>query len=98
MKLSDRQIKAMESGGIPEYMRGGIVRYYENGRPPGNFLSAIINNDLAGAVGGADETNGKLLKNYVMWFYNHAPSGTWGYKDAVDDYLNAHYQRFKDSA
>lgn len=75
--------------GIPAYMHGGIIRFYEEGIPPGDFLQAVINNDLREACARADDTNVRLLFNYVKWFYNHAPSGTWGYPGAVEEYLNA---------
>ena len=83
MKLTDDSLQAMKTYGIPEYMRGGIMRFYEHGLPPGDFLSAVIDNDLKGAVAHADDTNKDLLSNYVGWFYNHAPSGSWGFTGAV---------------
>ena len=74
---------------IPQYMHGGIIRYYENGISPGGFLCAVINNDLSGAVIRADHTNILLLPSYASWFDNEAPPGTHGYPGAVDDYLKA---------
>ncbi len=82
-----RKAKLFECG-IPESMHGGIIRYYERGIPPGDFLQAVINNDLREACGRADDVNKHLLFNYMMWFYNNAPGGTWGYPKAVSDYLN----------
>ena len=87
MKLSTKQVEAMSAKGIPEYMQGGIIRYYENGIPPGDFLSAVINNDLQETFGRADDVNRQCIRCYVMWFYNHAPAGTWGYQGAVAKYL-----------
>jgi len=87
MKLDERQKAKMSECGIPEYMQGGIVRYYENGLQPGHFLSAVIDNDLKEAVSRADDVNVNCLKNYVMWFYNYAPSGSWGSAGAVDRWL-----------
>jgi hypothetical protein len=87
MKLTERQISAMTENGIPEYMQGGIIRYYENGQPPGHFLKAVIDNDLRGAIERADDTNVHCLKNYIMWFYNHAPGGSWGRDGACQKYL-----------
>lgn len=75
--------------GIPEHMHGAIIRFYENGIPPGGFLSAVIDNDLREASARADDINRHALFNYIRWFYNHAPSGTWGYSGAVNDYLKA---------
>lgn len=86
MKLSEQQKANLIARGIPDYMHGGIIRYYENGIPPGGFLSAVINNDLQGAFGRADDTNSRCIRNYIMWFYNDAPAGTWGYPNAVEDW------------
>lgn len=86
MKLTDEQKDAMSKYGIPDEMHGGIIRYFENGIPPGSFLCAVINNDLQEAVARADDTNLYRLRNYVQWFYNYAPSGAWGYPGAVSDW------------
>ena len=87
MKLTDKQKLKMSEYGIPNYMQGGIIRYYENGIPPGDFLSAVINNDFKEAVGRADDTNIHCLKAYVMWFYNQAPNGSWGFAGATTKWI-----------
>lgn len=87
MKLRDETKQAMDRHGIPEYMQGGIIRYYENYIPPGHFLEAVINNDLKEACSRADDTNRHCLYKYMMWFYNEAPAGSWGYSGAVHDWL-----------
>ena len=89
MKLSDKQKLKMSEYGIPEYMHGAIIRYYENGIEPGDFLTAVINNDLTEAIGRADDTNVNALKAYIMWFYNQVPRGSWGRPHAVSDWLEA---------
>lgn len=89
MNLEPEDKEAMSVCGIPGYMQDGIIAYYEEGRPPGDFLCAVINNDLRDAVGRADNTNLHLLHNYIMWFYNHAPSGTWGFEGAVGEWVKA---------
>ena len=88
MKLSQRQIDKMTEYGIPSHMHGGIIRYYENGIEPGGFLCAVINNDLHGALGQADDTNINCLKAYGMWFYNQAPIGSYGQPDSVKKWCN----------
>jgi hypothetical protein len=65
-------------GLIPDYMRGGIRRYIENGIEPGDFLQAVLRNDLRGAFERADGTNVNLIKEYIMFLYNYAPGGSWG--------------------
>ena len=84
MKLRDEQVTALQECGIPGYMHQSIVNFYENGYQPGSFLTAVIDNDLKEAVGRADDTNIHCIKNYVMWFYNHAPDGTWGFSGATE--------------
>ena len=84
MKLNENKREAMHELGIPTRMCGAIVRYYENGFEPGHFLAAVIQNDLAEAVSRADDENVQLLKAYVTWFYNYAPTGSWG---SVDNYM-----------
>ena len=87
MQLSDEAKAALTTEGIPEYMHGAIIRYYENGFGPGHFFSALINNDLQETYARADDTNVNRIKNYIMWFYNYAPGGSWGYPNAVEDWL-----------
>ncbi len=89
MKLDDETKQAMADCGIPLYMQGGIIRFYEKGLPPGDFLSAVIDNDLKEAIGRADDTNRSLLWNYIRWFYNWAPSGTWGFDGAVNKWCKS---------
>ena len=63
---------------IPERMMGGIDRYIESGIPPGDFLTAIICNDLREACSRADDENLKNIPAYVAYFYNEAPTFCWG--------------------
>jgi hypothetical protein len=81
--ITEKGHAKMDEYGIPERMRGAIVRYVEQSMPPGDFLQAVINNNLREACGRADEENKTLLAAYVMWFYNWAPSKCWGYPGAV---------------
>jgi len=87
MKLSENAKDKMYEYGIPKYMHGGIIRFYENGIAPGHFLSAVINNDLKEVFVRADNTNEECVKAYVMWFYNCAPAGTWGYSGATKEWI-----------
>lgn len=68
---------------IPGYMMGGLKRYIENHIPPGDFLTAIICNDLFEAVGRADDVNAANIPAYVGYFYNEAPSACWGSKEKM---------------
>lgn len=59
----------------------GIKNYYEFGIPPGDFLTAVICNDLREACARADHVNRHLLFEIIQWFYWEAPAGTWGSKE-----------------
>ena len=74
---------------IPDYMAGGLTRYIEDGIEPGDFLSAVICNDLAEAVGRADSANIKNIPAYVFYLYNYAPSSCWGSREKMDAYMKA---------
>lgn len=79
--------------GIPDYALEAFEQYKrgEHGFPFGGFLTAILANDLVGAVERADAENVRLLKNYASYLYNEMPGRTgdaavdfWGSYDAVD--------------
>lgn len=66
-----------------------LNRYIYNKIPPGDFLKAVLSNDLKEAFGRADETNQAVLFFIVMWLYQNAPAGCWGSRDNYYDWLNA---------
>ena len=63
---------------IPAHMQAALRRYVEERISPGNFLQAVIKNDLRDACGRADSENLPLLPLYVKWLYNVAPGACWG--------------------
>jgi hypothetical protein len=63
---------------IPERMRAALIRYVVDHAEVGQFLTAVICNDLRKSVGYADDENLPLLPVYVRWFYNVAPAGCFG--------------------
>ena len=73
---------------IPERMMGGLTRYVESGIPPASFLSAVIRNDLADAVGYADDENMANLPAYVGWLTNEAPANCWGSEELMEAWIN----------
>jgi len=77
----------MKQYSIPERMRDSITRYIEDKIAPGDFLSAVIMNNLAEAIGRADDENIRNLPAYVNFFYNHAPSQCWGSPEKMATWL-----------
>ena len=78
---------SLENSKIPHYMHGGIIRYIENHIPPGDFLSAILCNDLYEACGRADDTNCHLLYEYVSWFYGNVSDNCWGSPERYNQWI-----------
>ena len=72
---------------IPERMMPAIQRYIKDGEKPGDFLQAVICNDLFAAVGRADEENLTNLPAYIGYFYNEAPAGSWGSREKMEAWI-----------
>lgn len=71
-----------EYAAIPVRMRAAIERYCVARIKPGSFLTAILTNDLEGAVFNADQENLPLIKLYVQWFKMHT-SGLTGKENFI---------------
>lgn len=69
---------------IPCRMRAGMLRWTELGILPGDFLTAIFENDLVEAVSRADDENMLNLPAYANFLYNHAPRRCWGGKAQME--------------
>lgn len=72
---------------IPEYMHRGLIGYLEYRVLPGQFLQAVISNDLRYAVAQADDTNIHLLPAYVAFLYNYADSAAWGSREKMKAWI-----------
>lgn len=72
---------------VPEHCRPGLIDYLVEGRPPGDFLRAVLENDLKDACGRADHINLRALPEYVRFLYNHAPAPSWGSPEKVQQWL-----------
>ncbi|MBC8184304.1 MAG: hypothetical protein ISR65_18525 [Bacteriovoracaceae bacterium] len=72
---------------IPDYMRGNILDYIFDKRPVGEFLTAVICNDMKTAIGKADGNNLRNIQAYLYFFYNYAPALCWGSKEAMEAWL-----------
>ena len=63
---------------LPPHMHGAIVRWIERGIRPGDFLTALLSNDLMEAFGRADDQNTAAMQNWVIYLHNYAPIGCFG--------------------
>lgn len=72
---------------IPQRTLDTIDNYVLHGLEPGGFVTAVLHNDLAGAVGTADSWNLAALPDIVRYVYNECPSDCWGNQNKVNAYL-----------
>jgi hypothetical protein len=63
---------------VPEHMRDGLILWIENGIMTGNFMTALMENDLMEAMGRADEVNQNSIKNWCVFLYTYSPRGCHG--------------------
>jgi hypothetical protein len=82
---------------IPEHMKASLTGYIERGVPVGDFLTAVLENNLSEACGRADDENLANLPAYVAYLYNEAPSQCHGSPEKVRAWL-AHFARRRDAA
>lgn len=74
--------------GIPMHMRRGLLDYLRYGTRPGQFLEAVLSNDLAEAAARADAENQQALYEYVFVLTNYAPCAAWGGPDSFQGWLD----------
>lgn len=65
----------------------GLLRYAQHGVMVGDFLYAVLTNDLFGAYDRADTQNTKDLEDICRFIYNELPKGCWGSKEAISNWL-----------
>lgn len=68
---------------IPLRIAEAIDRWVHQGAEPGQFLHAVLCNDLREALGRADPECGAALHAMVVYLYNEAPSRCWGSPEKV---------------
>ena len=63
---------------LPQRLREPVKRYIEEGAMPGDFLNAVICNNLVYAFSRADDEMAEKLEEIAFWAYNHIPSRAFG--------------------
>lgn len=64
-------------------MLASLRRYIDQRIIPGQFLQAVLSNDLCDACGRADDENMANLPAFAAYLYNEAPSACWGSPEKV---------------
>lgn len=69
--------------GVPQHLRSALVRYVNDHDTVGDFLTAVLENNLRGAMMFADIESRAGLYALVKWLFNEVPSTCWGSEEAV---------------
>lgn len=81
--------KAFKSGWIlPQHTAEALIRYVDYHCPPGDFLLAVLTNDLGQAVACADEENIIAIVDIYRVCYNYIPMNCWGTWSNVKNWLS----------
>ena len=79
--MRDSELTAEAYDLLPSHMREGMRLWMERGICTGGFLSAVLRNDLMGAMEQADIENLHALPQYGRFLYNYAPHGSFGSRE-----------------
>ena len=72
---------------IPPAILNGLEAHRDRLHPVGDFLTAVLENNLTQAVGLADDFSMSALKDIVMWCYWELPAPAWGSEEKVAAWL-----------
>lgn len=72
---------------IPEAALDTLKAYVKYGVPPGDFMTAVLANDLMESFGKADERNRAALFDICSYIYNSVPRVAWGNYKCVEDWI-----------
>jgi len=71
-------------------MKAALDRYAEQGVPLGGFLTALLANDLMGALGRADPQNERNINQLCMYVHNEMPGTCHGSYEIIDAWVASH--------
>ena len=74
---------------IPMETLAVLRRYVVDGLKPGHFLTAVMSNDLFGAVSHAVGDNRDVLADIVTFLHSYCPGACYGSSYHCERWLNA---------
>ena len=72
---------------MKQNIKEAIDRYVSVGCPVGDFLTAVLSNDLMDALGRADNDNRDSIFDICSYIYNNIPASCHGSRKAVKDWI-----------
>jgi len=79
--------EAQQKYNIRPEILDSLYRYIDEGIPTGDFLRAVLENNLIESLGRADEGNRIALFDITSFLYNVAPAPCWGSPEKVKKWL-----------
>jgi len=73
--------------GVPVHLHEGLLAYILERREPGQFLRAVLRNDLLDAVMRMSPGSFEVLRAVVLFLFNHVPAPCWGSEARVVAWL-----------
>lgn len=73
---------------IPPRILESLGAYVNERRPTGDFLRAVLENNLTETLRRADEESYKCLFDIVSYIYNEVPAHCWGSAEKVRDWIS----------
>lgn len=74
---------------IPNDLHESLTRYTHDGVPTGDFLRAVLANDLQGAIARGDIENLAILPAITRFVWNEVPANICGSYEAVRAHIDA---------
>lgn len=78
-------------------IKESLELYLSHGIRPGQFLVAVLENDLFEAMSRADSYNAATIHQIVIYIYNRLPCAAFGSRERVQEWL-AHFHGPKGAA
>lgn len=82
------------AAGVPEDILRSLTAYILDLRPTGEFLRAVLSDELTEAVCRADDDNLAALPQIVKFIYNWLPENSWRSPEKVSNWLRQGTGRF----
>lgn len=79
--------------GVPNHLVSGLALYVVMGIRPGGFMTAVLENDLKGAIACADANSYAGLKELVQFLYNSVPASCYGTPEKVEKWGGVYANR-----
>jgi AcrR family transcriptional regulator len=80
-------LQRLDAREVPHHLWDGLLAYVTERRQPGQFLVAVLSNDLREAVNRADAESLVGLRAIVQWLCNHVTAHCFGSPEAVAAWL-----------